>query len=202
MSLADGTNFSWESMCEDQTPSDLRIDRSGRRAWGYRRLRLPALMMFARKNRCKVTVRAPYVNLEAVKEEDDDSETKEETSFVGINTINEDEWDDDLDVPQSQRQRNRPISKSIMAKLQGISKKNEERCISIFKVLSYIETHKINFRLFNPRGERAGVKLVFQITNACLTHEALTQIDLFSYVNNATLRLNQGKVLTFKIVIR
>ncbi len=202
MSVSVPAALEWQKMCQEQTPADLRVDRSGRRAWGYRRLRLAALMAFARKNKCSVTVRAPYVNLDPMKD-DDDADAGQETSFVGMNEApNDDEWDDDYDVPAEQRNRNRAISKSIMKKLEGISTTRKDRCVTIFKALSYIDYHKINFRLFNPRGERAGVKLVFQITNAVLTHEALNNIDLYSFVREATLRLNQGKVLTFKVVIK
>lgn len=203
MSHVGDASLEWGRMCQEQTPPDLRVDRSGRRAWGYRRLRLATLMAFARKNKCSVTVRAPYVNLDPMKDEDEDSEDRQETSFVGMNEAapNDDEWDDDYDVPSEHRNRNRTISKSIMQKLQGITSMRKERCITIFKALSYIDCRKINFRLFNPRGERAGVRLVFQITNAVLTHEALNKIDLYSFVREATLRLNQGKVLTFKVVI-
>lgn len=185
-------------MCEDQTPTDLRVDRSGRRAWGYKRVRLSMLMAFARKNRCSVTVRAPYVTMDPLKEADEDAEHRQETSFTKLDD-NEDEWDDNCDVPKDYRHR--PVSRSIQDRLKSISPGRRERCIQIFKILSYIDHHKINFRLFNPRGERAGIKLVFQITNAVLTHEALTAIELFKFVSSATLRLNQGKVLTMKVVI-
>ena len=193
----------WEKMCVEQTPSDLRVDRAGKRAWGYKRLRLASLMNFARRNSCAVTIKAPYINLDPINTDDDEiSTTSQETSFVGINAHeDDDEWDDDMDVPKSSRQRNRAISKSILQKLDGITTDRKERCISIFKTLSYIENHKVNFRLFNPRGGRAGVKLVFQITNAVITHDALKKIDTFNFVRDATLRLNLGKVLTLKIVI-
>ena len=79
----------------------------------------------------------------------------------------DDEWDDDYDVPPEHRNRNRTISKSIMKKLEGISKTRKDRCITIFRVLSYIDYHKINFRLFNPRGERAGAR--HQLRANCTT---------------------------------
>lgn len=188
----------WNRMCQEQTPADLRVDRSGRRAWGYKRIRLSMLMAFARKNRCSVSVRAPYVTMDPLKEADEDADHRQETSFTKMDD-NEDEWDDDFDVPRDHAHR--PVSRSIQDRLKMISPGRRERCIQIFKILSYIDHHKINFRLFNPRGERAGIKLVFQITNAVLTHEALKAIELFGFVKETTLRLNQGKVLTMKVVI-
>lgn len=191
----------WTNMCQEQTPAEVRIDRGGRRAWGYKRIRGKVLMNFARRNKKRVTIQAPYIHLDPTNE-DTDASVHEEMNMVSFRNggvSDDDEWDDDESVPQHHK---RKIAKPIMDRLKEISLGRRGACLQVFDLLSYIDQHKINFRLFNPRGGKAGVNLVFQITNAPITHPVLDALDKAPFVKEVILRLNQGKVLTIKINIK
>tara|TARA_B100001094_G_scaffold263346_1_gene264928 strand:- start:4638 stop:5393 length:756 start_codon:yes stop_codon:yes gene_type:complete len=58
----------WNELSREQTPENLKVDKDGRRAWGYKRFKLSHLMAFANKNKCTVTVHSPYVYMERKKE--------------------------------------------------------------------------------------------------------------------------------------
>ena len=189
----------WQSMCQEQTPAEVRIDHNGTRAWGYRRLRSKILMNFARRQRKQVTIKAPYVMLKPYSTNDADMR-HEEMNMVAAQDNSDNEFVDDDD--SLQRGRRRQVAKPILDRLKAVSSSARGACLQIFDLLSYIEHHKINFRLYNPRNGKAGINLVFQITNAELTHEVLDSMDRLPFVKEVLLRLNQGKVLTMKINIK
>ena len=120
--------------------------------------------------------------------------------MVAAQDNSDNEFVDDDD--SLQRGRRRQVAKPILDRLKAVSSSARGACLQIFDLLSYIEHHKINFRLYNPRNGKAGINLVFQITNAELTHEVLDSMDRLPFVKEVLLRLNQGKVLTMKINIK
>tara|TARA_B100001057_G_scaffold495025_1_gene592994 strand:- start:921 stop:1523 length:603 start_codon:yes stop_codon:yes gene_type:complete len=193
------TEAQWHSMCQEQTPAEVRIDHNGRRAWGYRRIRTKVLMNFARRQKRRVTIKAPYVILDAVRPDEGDMR-HEEMNMISARGDSDDEFSDDDDVFRATPRR-RQVAKPILERLKTVNPSKRGACLQIFDLLSYIEHHKINFRLYNPRNGRAGINLVFQITNAEITHDVLEAMDRLPFVKENLLRLNQGKVLTMKINI-
>ena len=111
----------WNELSREQTPENLKVDKDGRRAWGYKRFKLSHLMAFANKNRCTVTVHSPYVYMEKKKEAELPT-TMDSAKGVGEDLIEDnmdEEADDEWKIAAFDRQPAKPsISSSVMNSLR------------------------------------------------------------------------------------
>lgn len=186
----------WRGLALDQTPAALRVDRGGSRAFGFKRIKVDALLAFANKNNSRVEVRAPYLTMTKIQESDWD---KEQMSLAdgsqGWNNDSDSGSEDDTFIP-------RKISNIILKKLKGLSKTRFRLCVHIFRAISDLPQHKITFRSFCPMRDRAPMSLMFQLHNVALTHSMLHNINLLPGIKQSIITLNNGTICTLKIVIR
>ena len=87
---------SWVKLTQEQTPENLKVDKGGRRAWGYKRFKLSHLMTFANRQNSTVTVHAPYVYLEKKVEPD------LPTSIKGMNEDEEEEAEEEIESDEDE----------------------------------------------------------------------------------------------------
>ena len=165
----------WNELSREQTPENLKIDKGGRRAWGYKRFKLSHLMAFANKNRCTVTVHSPYVYMEKKKEAELPT-TMDSAKGVGDDLIEDnmdEEADDEWKIAAFDGKPAKPsISSSVMSSLRRtcgdkvgliyipstrvdffpshynsrFSSQRAKQAVEIISILSYIPKQHITFR--------------------------------------------------------
>jgi len=111
----------WKELSREQTPENLKVDKDGRRAWGYKRFKLSHLMAFANKNKCTVTVHSPYVYMERKKEAELPT-TLDSAKSVAHDLIEDnmdEEVDDEWKIAAFDRKPDNPvISSSVVNSLR------------------------------------------------------------------------------------
>ena len=98
---------SWANLAQEQTPVNLKVDKGGRRAWGYKRFKLSHLMTFANRQNSTVTVHAPYVYLEKKIEPDLPTSINEMNNEEATEEIESD--DDEWKIPEIKLKPKRKI---------------------------------------------------------------------------------------------
>ena len=146
------TQGSWKGLSQEQTPENLKIDKNGRRAWGYKRFKLSHLMAFANKNKCTVTVHAPYVYMERKKEAElpttMDGAKGVESDLVDDNMDDDDdEWKIDFNV----KPKKPSISTSVINSLRRTcGEARSKQAVEIINILSYIPKHRYHSKAMLP----------------------------------------------------
>ena len=197
------TQGSWKGLSQEQTPENLKIDKNGRRAWGYKRFKLSHLMAFANKNKCTVTVHAPYVYMERKKEAElpttMDGAKGVESDLVDDNMDDDDdEWKIDFNV----KPKKPSISTSVINSLRRTcGEARSKQAVEIINILSYIPKHQISFKSNAPYGSRCTMALQFKIMSYPILHEALESINMCGFVKDTTI-IFIGKNTLLKVILK
>ena len=179
----------WELFTAEQTPENLRIDRKGQRAWGYKRFTLANLLRFARRCKGEAAINSPFVSV-----------TPASTDSYSS--------DEDLDAFRPQAQINIPLSESrgitprIIKRLkQAVGESKAARAIRSTSVLEAIPQGKLSFRYTAPVGANGPVCLIFRINGYTLHHSTLEALNNSEGVKQIIVNLNQTTSL-LKVVLR
>lgn len=190
----------WSVLAQEQTP-DLKIDKDGRRCWGYKRFKLSHLISFANRIHCKATVHSPYVYLEKVPEK----ELPTTVSATEVNHESEEEEDDDdwkLVMPKTTRPKTSYTNSPIIKKIRtSLGDKRADQASAVISHLSYIPVKNITMKFAAPFGNRTAAALMFKIIETPIIHEALVGIDRCENIKDTVFHL-MGSVTNFKVVLK
>ena len=181
-------NVEWVKFCSEQTPENLRIDKNGRRAWGYKRFTLANLFRFTRRCKGRVRIISPFVVITpTTTAADDDISDEDLDAFCTGSTPTL--------VP-------RGITQRILSRLtNNVGKDKAEKCERITKSLSCVPQGKLSFRYTAPLGGNGPVCLLFRITNFPLNHDTLENLYNSVGVKNVIVTLSQN-IAVLKVVVR
>ena len=184
--MSEDFTVTWSDFAAEQTPENLRIDKKGRRAWGFKRFTIANYLRFARRCKAEATVNSPFLIL-SPEDAGNDSSDEELDAFCGA--------------------RNRPnecraISDRILKRLRNsVGEGKTSKCIRVASALGHVPQGKLAFRYTAPVGANGPVCLMFRITNFALDNSSLNNIQNSEGVRTAIVTLMQNTAL-IKVVVR
>ena len=183
---SDDFGVEWKNFCAEQTPENLRIDKKGKRAWGYKRFTLANLFRFARRCKGRVIINSPFI-------------------IIAPDTSGDDLSDEELDAFCSSGtaiSSQRGITQRILTRLtNNVGRDKADKCENATKAQTCVPQGKLSFRYTAPLGGNGPVCLLFRITNFALNHETLENLYNSVGVRNVIVTLAQN-VTVLKVVVR
>ena len=185
--LAEPFTVDWNLFTAEQTPENLRVDRRGSRAWGYKRFTLANLLRFARRCKGEASINSPFVSVTPASA--DPYSSDEELDAFRPNAS--------LSLNES-----RGITTRIITRLKkAVGESKAAKAMRATAMLAGVPQGKLSFRYTAPVGANGPVCLIFRINGFTLDHSTLESLNNSEGVKQIIVTLNQTTSL-LKVVLR